>query len=41
MSREFCGYGLIMQCAKTGGNTTGCLSHSASAGGMCLCVLSG
>lgn len=41
MSRELCGYGLIMQCAKTGGSTTGCLDHSASAEGMCLCVLSG
>lgn len=41
MSREFCRYGLIMRPAKTGGNTTGCLNHSASAGGMCLRVLSG
>lgn len=38
---EFRGRGLIMQRAKTGGNTTGCLNHSASAGGMCECVLSG
>lgn len=41
MRRKFCGYGLIMQCVKTGGDTTGCLNHSASARGMCLCVLSG
>lgn len=40
-SREFCGRGLIMQRPKTGGETTGCLNHSASAGGMCFCVLSG
>lgn len=41
MSGEFCECGLIAKCAKTGGDTTGCLNLSGSAGGMCRCVVCG